>query len=286
MTDRKLAEAKLHASLYYTRSLIEASLDLMVTISMEGKIISVNEATVQITGVDRDQLIGTDFSLYFSEPEKARTAHQEVFTKGFVIEYPLGIKHVSGEIFDVLYNAGPYYIQSGEMEGILGVARNITERKQAEEQLRLAASVFSHAREGIMITTHDGTIIDVNDAFSWITSYSRDEVLGKTPRLLSSGRHDKDFYSEMYTNLIEKGYWHGEVWNRHKNGEVYAVMQHISAVRDAQNNLQHYAAMFSDITRLKEHENELERMAHYDALTSLPNRILLTDRLRQGMAQA
>jgi len=286
VTDRKLAEQKLQASLYYTRSLIEASLDLMVTISMEGKIISVNEATVQITGIDRDQLIDSDFSRYFSEPEKVRAAHQKALTKDFVIEVPLAIKHASGEIFDVLYNASPYYTQSGEMAGIFGVARNITERKQAEEQLRLAASVFTHAREGIMITTTDGTIIDVNDAFSRITSYGRDEVLGQNPRLLSSGRQDKNFYSAMWTNLIEKGHWYGEIWNRRKSGEVYALMHTISAVSDHQGKTKHYVAMFSDITLLKDHENELERMAHYDALTSLPNRVLLADRMRQGMAQA
>jgi PAS domain S-box-containing protein len=133
-----------------------------------------------------------------------------------------------------------------------------------------------------MITSSDGTIIDFNEAFRLNTSYGRGEVLGQNPRLLSSGHHGKDFYAEMWTNLIENG----EVWNRRKNGEVYAVMQNITAVRDDQNNLQHYVAMFNDITVLKEHENELKRMAHFDALTCLPNRVLLVDRMRQGLAQA
>ena len=125
---------------------------------------------------------------------------------------------------------------------------DITERKQAEEQLHLAASVFTHAREGIMITAADGTIIDVNDAFTRITGYSRDEVLGRNPRLLSSGRQDKAFYAAMWRDLIEKGHWYGEIWNRRKNGEVYAEMLTISAVRDAQGSTQQYVALFSDIT--------------------------------------
>ena len=127
--DKESAEIKER----YARSLIEASLDPLVTLNMEGKIISANEATVKITGVARDKLIGSDISLYFTDPEKARSSHQEVFAKGFIVEYPLSMRHVSGEVFDVLYNASPYRNQSGEMEGMLGVARNITEQKRSQE---------------------------------------------------------------------------------------------------------------------------------------------------------
>lgn len=167
-----------------------------------------------------------------------------------------------------------------------GTIQDITERKQVEEKLQLAAKVFTHAREGIMITSANGAIIDVNDTFIGITGYSRDEVLGHSPRLLSSGLQSRDFYSALWGDLIEHGYWYGEVWNRRKNGEAYAVMLTISAVCDAQGNTQHYVALLSDITALKEHEKQLEHIAHYDALTNLPNRVLLADRLRQAMTQA
>lgn len=160
------------------------------------------------------------------------------------------------------------------------------ERKQAEEKLQLAASVFTHAREGIMITSVDGNIIDVNDAFSEITGYSRAEVIGENPRLLSSGRQSPEFYNGMWAHLMADGHCYGEVWNRRKNGEIYAEMQTISAVRDAQGKTIQYVALFSDITVLKEQQNKLEHIAHYDALTNLPNRVLLADRLRQGMTQA
>jgi len=167
-----------------------------------------------------------------------------------------------------------------------GTIQDITERKQVEEKLQLAARVFTHAREGIMITAADGTIIDVNDTFINITGYNRDEVIGQTPRLLSSGFQGKDFYTTLWSDLIRNGHWYGEVWNRRKNGEVYALMLTISAVCDGQDNTQHYVALFSDITSLKEHEKQLEHIAHYDALTHLPNRVLLADRLRQAMTQA
>lgn len=184
----------------------------------------------------------------------------------------------------------PYFLtgirfETSKQAYFMGVGIDISERKQAEERLHLAASVFSHAREGILITTADGTIIDVNDSFTRITGYLREEALGANPRLLSSGRHGKSFYATLWRDLITKGHWYGELWNRRKDGEIFATMQAISAVRDAQGIIQRYVSLFSDITALKEHEKQLEHMAHYDVLTTLPNRVLLADRLHQAMAQ-
>jgi diguanylate cyclase (GGDEF)-like protein/PAS domain S-box-containing protein len=167
-----------------------------------------------------------------------------------------------------------------------GLIVDVSERMQAEEKLHLAASVFTHAREAILITAADGTIIDINGSFTRITGYRRDEVLGGNPRLLNSGRQDKAFFAALWHELIEKGYWHGEIWNRRKSGEIYATMQTISAVRDDLGITRQYVGLFSDITALKTHEKQLERMAHYDVLTTLPNRVLLAARLHQAMAQA
>ncbi len=158
--------------------------------------------------------------------------------------------------------------------------------KQNEVNLQLAANVFTFAREGITITAADGTILDVNAAFTRITGYTRDEVLGQNPRILSSGRQGREFYVAMWHSLREKGHWYGEIWNRRKNGEVYAEMLTISAVQDAQGVTAQYVALFSDITTAKEHQKQLEHIAHYDSLTSLPNRVVLADRLHQAMSQA
>ncbi|ABD69708.1 diguanylate cyclase/phosphodiesterase with PAS/PAC and GAF sensor(s) [Rhodoferax ferrireducens T118] len=164
--------------------------------------------------------------------------------------------------------------------------RDISERKLAHDKLQLAANVFSHAREGIAITDARATIIDVNEAFCRITGYSRDEVLGQNPRVLGSGRQDKAFYAAMWHDLGEQGHWYGEIWNRRKNGELYPEMLTISAVRTDQGQVQNYVALFSDISAIKAHQHELEHIAHFDALTNLPNRVLLADRLQQAMAQA
>jgi diguanylate cyclase (GGDEF)-like protein/PAS domain S-box-containing protein len=193
--------------------------------------------------------------------------------------------------FDGVYrwmaeHGAPRYDEQGVFLGFIGTCIDITERKQAQEQLQLAASVFTYAREGIMITAADGSIVDVNEAFSRITGYLRDDVLGRNPRLLSSGQQNQAFYATLWRELAEQGHWYGEVWNRRKTGEVYAGMQTISAVRDAQGHTRHYVALFSDITALKAHESELEHIAHFDALTGLPNRALLADRLHQATVQA
>lgn len=169
----------------------------------------------------------------------------------------------------------------------------VARRQQLEQELRtsnealeLAASVFTHAREGIFITDAQGTILEVNEAFTHITGYSREEALGRNPRLLKSGLQEASFYRSLWRDLTEKGYWCGEIWNRRKDGELYAEMLTISAVHNTQGQTQRYVALFSNITLQKVHQQELEHIAHYDALTNLPNRLLLADRLHHAMVQA
>ncbi len=162
-------------------------------------------------------------------------------------------------------------------------SRLLAERTLSEEKLKLAASVFTYAREGIAITDAAGMILDVNDTFSRITGYSREESIGENPRILQSGRQSPEFYADMWKALLTEGYWSGEVWSRHKNGEVYAEMKTISAVRDEQGATTHYVALGNDITLMKAHQSQLEHIAHFDLLTNLPNRVLLSDRLSQAM---
>ena len=163
---------------------------------------------------------------------------------------------------------------------------DVSERKQVEESRRITAGVFDNSQEAILITDRHNVIVDANPAFSRITGYSRDEVVGRKPSLLSSGRQDKAFYAAMWKSLNHHGKWRGEIWNRRKSGEVYAEMLSILAICDENAIVQRYVATFSDISHLKEYEAKLRHIAHYDALTGIPNRALLVDRLKQAVAQA
>lgn len=171
-----------------------------------------------------------------------------------------------------------------EIGELLGGFNQLQEMVVArEERLRLAASVFAHSREGILIADRQGKVMDINAAFSQITGYAREEVMGRNPRILSSGRHDQYFYQRMWRDLTEFGYWQGEIWNRRKSGEVYPEQLTICAVRDTHGSIEHYVAVFSDITERKELEEQIHQLAFLDPLTNLPNRRLLKDRLRQAM---
>ncbi|MET0028358.1 MAG: EAL domain-containing protein [Candidatus Thiodiazotropha sp.] len=177
------------------------------------------------------------------------------------------------------------YASDGAPECISGTHLDISDRKYTEERLRQSASVFEHAKEGIMITDSEGDVLDINEAFTQITGYHKEEVIGRNPRLLKSNRQSPAFYETMWKHLRERGQWIGEIWNRRKDGTLFATIETISAVRSEIGTLT-YVALFSDITAIKEYQSRLERIAHYDPLTDLPNRVLLGDRLRQAMAQA
>lgn len=190
----------------------------------------------------------------------------------------------NGSGFPVRYTCNS--IREGEdIQGAVVVFDDISEHKRTEEKLHLAASVFANAQEGIIITDTAGVIIDVNPAFTKITGYQHVEAIGRNPKMLASGRHGPEFYDALWQTLRTDGYWRGEIWNRNKSGEIYPESLSISAVYASDQRVKHYVGVFSDITHVKEHEQRLDLIAHHDALTGLPNRRLLMDRLRQAIAQ-
>ncbi|QUM87288.1 EAL domain-containing protein [Moritella sp. 28] len=161
---------------------------------------------------------------------------------------------------------------------VIAIERNLSDKK-----IRLSSRVFSDTNEGLMITDSTGKIIDINPAFTRTTGYSRHEVLGQTPNILSSDKQSPAFFIEMWHNLIEQGHWYGEVWNKKKNGELFAARLSISSLTNDDDETLHYVGLFSDITEIKQQQQKLELMAHYDMLTKLPNRSLLADRFRSSI---
>ncbi len=250
----------------------------------DGSVVMRNPSGVQRFGIIDMSVRRNDFAAMFVDPAQAESAFGQVRHK-----------QIHSAEAELLTLDGPRWYRldvrpvldpvTGESMLQLN-ALDVTERKQAEAKLQLAASVFGHAREGITITDAQCVIIDVNEAFTRITGYSREDAIGQNPRFLGSGRQDKAFYAAMWDTLNAQGHWTGEIWNRRKNGEVFAELITISSVHDAGGEVQQYVALFSDITALKEHQSQLEHIAHFDALTNLPNRVLLADRLHQAMAQA
>ncbi|MEJ1366105.1 MAG: EAL domain-containing protein [Candidatus Sedimenticola sp. (ex Thyasira tokunagai)] len=176
--------------------------------------------------------------------------------------------------------------EEGEVTHLIGTLQDITERKEAEQELRLADNVFSGTTEGIVVTNAEGTILRVNDAFTGITGYSAKEAIGRTPSILRSHRHDQAFYQELWSRLITTRHWEGEIWNRRKSGSLIPVRQSITAITDAKGEISQYIGIFSDITERKMSEERIRHLAHYDALTDLPNRLLFNARCEHALTRA
>lgn len=167
-----------------------------------------------------------------------------------------------------------------------GTVQDITVRRGVEEKMRLATRVFNETNEGILVTDAQKIVVDVNPAFSLVTGYKREDLIGQNPRVLSAGQHPQKFYEDMWNSIHKDGFWRGEVWNRKKSGILYAELLSISTIKDDDNNIVNYVGIFTDITESKKQQEKLSLMAHYDVLTKLPNRALFTDRFNQAIAHS
>lgn len=291
ITERKQAEQALHESKALTEAIVE-SLPLVVFLKRAAdlRFVLFNRAGEALLGHDRKDMIGKNDFDFFPAEQAAQFMQQDrdvLQGESGVLDIPEETILTAKQGLRVLHTRKFGILGSrGHSKYLLGISEDITEGKKAQERLLLTANVFTHAREGIMITDAVGVIVDVNESFTRITGYRRDQALGQTPQLLRSDRHPPAFFQAMWRNLGRDGQWYGEIWNRRQNGEVYAAMLNISAVQDGHGQVQNYVALFSDITAIKEHQRELEHMAHYDVLTGLPNRVLMADRLHLAMAQS
>jgi diguanylate cyclase (GGDEF)-like protein/PAS domain S-box-containing protein len=243
-----------------------------------------NPQLCTLFGYSADELRGEKlFELMAPESRQAFEFKLQMLDHYGIMETELSLTRKSGHLITVILDARLQKNKSGQSI-VHCILTNITERKQAEIKLQLASRVFSEAHEGITISDADGIIIDVNPTFSAITGYPHDEMIGKNHRIMKSGLHDKAFYRALWHNLKTNGHWQGEIWDRKKNGELYVVNLTISAMRNQNGEIVNYLGLFSDITQAKLQQQKLEKLAHYDALTDLPNRILFSDRFNQALA--
>jgi diguanylate cyclase (GGDEF)-like protein/PAS domain S-box-containing protein len=283
ITERKLAEKDRREQHALFQDILATALDGYWLADTQGRLLDVNDAACAMLGYTKQDALClhvSDIDVEDSQEAIDSRIRRMQLHGGDLFES----RHRRKDGSIIYVEVSIRYLSQKSAFSVF--VRDITQRKQSEAKVQLAASVFGHAREGIFITNAQGTIIDVNEAFTRITGYSREDAIGQNPRILKSGRQDMAFYETMWVALTEQGHWSGEVWNRRKNGEVYAELLTISAVRDGQGNTQQYVALFSDISTIKTHQSQLEHIAHFDLLTNLPNRLLLADRLQQAMTQA
>ena len=242
----------------YNRSLIEASLDLLVTISPEGKVTDVNEATIQVTGVSREHLIGSDFSDYFTEPDKARAGYKKVLSEGLVKNYPLTIRHTSGRMIDVLYNASVYRNEAGEVQGVFATARDITEIKKVEKARALAAIVES-SEDAIIGKGLDGTVLSWNSGAERTYGYSAREMVGKSISILTPPDHP-DEVSGILRRIGQGEYIeHYETIRIRKDGQRIDVSLTISPIKDESGRITGASTIGRDITESKRKEETIRR---------------------------
>lgn len=249
-----------------------------------GKILDANKSALAFYGYDLDEMKQLNVFQVNILTESQMKQEMKLAVNEERNYFHFKNRIASGEVRDVEVYATPILVHDRTI--VFTVIHDVTIRKQLEQKQKMASDVFNHAREGIMITDAQSTIVDVNRAFTYITGYGRSEVIGKNARILQSGLQSKFFYEQLYKMLSEREYWSGEIWNRRKNGEIYAEMLTISAVKNDQGQIQNYIALFIDITQNKNHEQELNRIAHFDSLTDLPNRLLLIERLHQQLDYA
>ncbi|AKB17960.1 PAS domain S-box protein [Methanosarcina sp. WWM596] len=268
ITERKKMEKALRLSNIYNRSLIEASLDPLITIGRNGKITDLNGATEQVTGYSRNDLIGTDFSDYFTEPEKALAGYQQVFMHGEIRDYPLEIQHKDGHITPVLYNASVYSDENDEVIGVFAAARDIAAVKKAEEKIQILANAVESSNDAIITKSLDGIIISWNNGAEKIYGYLSEEVLGKNISTL-----EPDNTKGEIKNLIEKikqgeRVQHYETLRMKKDGTIINVSVTLSPVFDASGKLVAISTIARDITENKKAEEAIR-------LSNIYNRSLI-----------
>ncbi|PJD00466.1 sensor domain-containing diguanylate cyclase [Janthinobacterium sp. BJB1] len=252
------------------------------------RIISVNRRCEELFGYDPGQMMGKSTAIVFTSSydfEEAGERQYPALGLGGDFSEERQYQRRDGSLFWALVSGCALDPQRAN-EGSIWVYADITARKEAEEKLRLSATVLEHIADGVMVVDANGIIVTVNPAFTQITGYSEAEALGRHSSLNRSARHDAAFYQALWDELIASGFWRGEVWHQRKNGEIYLEWLTISAVRDTRAVTTHYVGVFSDITLIKESQEKLDHMAHHDPLTALPNRLLFHDRLQHALLRA
>jgi len=278
ITARKQIEESIEENREKFHALSEAAFEA-IFISEKGRCLEQNSRAQEMFGYTAEEAVGRQGTEWIAPIDRDLVLQNMM--SGYELPYEVTALRKDGSTFPASI-CGRMMHYKGKTVRVTSL-RDISEQKQAEHDLRIAATAFE-SREGMLITDADSTILRVNSTFTQITGYTPEEVIGKNPRLLNSGRQTADFYAAMWGKINQSGSWEGEIWNRRKNGEIYPEQLTITAVKDNSGNITNYVASLSDITVRKAAEDEIQNLAYYDPLTHLPNRRLLMDRLNHALA--
>jgi len=270
--------------LWLMKSIIDNSNLSNFILNPEGKVVFVNDYACQVLGYTRDEL--TQMHPWDFDPDFNAEAWPGVWSQlkaDKAVNIETRHRRKDGTVLDVEVRG--HYIAHRAHEYSFTFVQDITERKIVDAELRIAATAFE-SQEGMIITDANSKILKINHSFTRITGFTSEEALGRKMTLLKSGIHDTGFYRGMWDSIQSTGSWQGEIWNRRKNGDIYPEWLTITAVKDAGGVVTHYVGTMIDITARKAIEDRVHHLAHYDVLTDLPNRALLSDRLHQALAQA
>ncbi len=278
---------RLRESEFRMRNILETTQEGFLRIDRDMTVVEVNAAYCAMLGWTRESIVGrraTDF--FTAESIAVFLAQMPKREAGQSSSYEIVVARPDGTTRHCNFNGTPIYDADGERQGSFALVTDITDRIAHEAYVRRAVTVFENTAEGVVTTDAQGVIQSINPAFERITGFSAAEAVGKRPAILKSGRHDETYYQQMWAEINRSGQWQGEIWNRRNNGEIYPEWLTISAVRDAQGQVQNYIGVFSDISDIKRSAAELERLAHYDPLTDLANRLLFGAQLRHALGRA
>ncbi|TAN49735.1 MAG: bifunctional diguanylate cyclase/phosphodiesterase [Methylococcaceae bacterium] len=289
ISERKRAENKLRASEERWKFALEGAGDGVWDWNIQTGDVYFSKRCKEILGYHKDEHLAWESTVHPDDLPRTLAelrTHLDGKTDSYYNEHRAGSKK-DGD-WKWLLTRGKVVERDagGKALRMIGTQTDISERKRNEEALRLAALVFENSSEGMTITDADGTILAVNPAFSELTGYTQEEILGHNPRILRSGQQDAAFYQAMWRQLNETGHWAGEIWNRRKDGEIYAEWLSISTSFNPDGTVHRRVGLFSDITKRKKSEELIWRQANFDPLTDLPNRRMFRDRLEQAFKKA